>query len=234
MVPLTGENRVIAKYGLIVMRKSPRLGLQKLCKAARVNQATISEDDVGFMLAPRVNAASRMGDPRDAFRLFTTSDESEADELAKKLESVNRSRRSVAGATTRAVHERLEKRALDGLPLPSVIALGDPDWRPGLLGLVASGIAQEYSRPVFLWGREGNDTLKGSCRAGMKSLNLVALMEAAGDTFAEFGGALRPSGGFTVAPDAVFTLEERLCHALSTLPRRRARCRTCRRPAPHS
>ncbi len=61
MVPLTGENRVIAKYGLLVMRKSPRIGLQKLCKNARVNQRYISEDDVGFMLAPRVNAASRMG-----------------------------------------------------------------------------------------------------------------------------------------------------------------------------
>jgi single-stranded-DNA-specific exonuclease len=62
MVPLTGENRVIARYGLLVMCKSPRLGFQALCKAARVNQKYISEDDVGFMIGPRVNAASRMGD----------------------------------------------------------------------------------------------------------------------------------------------------------------------------
>jgi single-stranded-DNA-specific exonuclease len=86
MVPLTGENRVIAKYGLMVMRKSPRMGLQKLLKNARVNQRFITEEDVGFMIAPRVNAASRMGNPRDAFELFTTEDEVRADALAKELE----------------------------------------------------------------------------------------------------------------------------------------------------
>ncbi len=217
MVPLTGENRVIATYGLMVMRKSPRLGLQKLCKNARVNQRFITEDDVGFMIAPRVNAASRMGDPRDAFDLFTTTDEGVADELAKKLESINRSRRATAAAVTKAVHERLEKRRLAGETLPSVIAMGDPDWRPGLLGLVANSIAEEFERPVFLWGREGSDTLKGSCRGGPGKVHIVELMKAAGDTFLEFGGHAA-SGGFSLAVDQTFTLEERLADALTKLP----------------
>jgi single-stranded-DNA-specific exonuclease len=215
MVPLTGENRVIAKYGLMVMRKSPRLGFQKLCKVARVNQRYITEDDVGFMIAPRVNAASRMGEARDAFRLFTTTDEVEADELAKKLEALNRSRRAVAGATTKAVHERLDKRKLEG-ELPSVIVMGDPEWRPGLLGLVANGVAEEYDRPVFLWGREGNETLKGSCRAGGKT-SVNDLMHAAEDAFIEFGGHAA-SGGFSIAPEKIFDLEARLVAALATLP----------------
>lgn len=217
MVPLTGENRVIATYGLFVMRKSPRIGFIKLCKIARVNQAKIEEGDVGFMLAPRINAASRMGDPRDAFLLLSTTDESEADRLAKALESLNRSRRASAGAITRMVHERLLERKMEGKELPSVIAMGDPDWRPGLLGLVANGIAEEYGRPVFLWGREGNDTTKGSCRSGPGNANMVALMQAAGDTFLGFGGH-KASGGFSVAPEAVFDLEERLANALATLP----------------
>jgi single-stranded-DNA-specific exonuclease len=214
MVPLTGENRVLVKYGLVVMRKSPRLGLQKLCKSARVEQRSITEDDIGFMLAPRVNAASRMGDPRDAFTLFTTTDESEADLLAKKLESVNRSRKAAAGAITRAVHEKLEKRTE---PLGSVIALGDPDWRPGLLGLVASGIAEQYERPVFLWGREGSDVLKGSCRGGPGNVHVVDLMQEARSTFAEFGGH-SAAGGFSITTEQVFTLEQALCEALSRLP----------------
>ncbi len=220
MVPLTGENRVIAKYGLMVMRKSPRLGFQKLCKSARVEQRSITEDDVAFMIAPRVNAASRMGDPRDAFTLFTTSDEVEADMLAKKLESVNRSRRAAAGAITRAVHEKLDVLKTEGA-IPSVIALGDPDWRPGLLGLVASGISEEYDRPVFLWGREGSSVLKGSCRGGPGNIHVVELMTEAGDTFSQFGGHAA-AGGFTVAPDAVFTFGERLCEALARLPKREA------------
>lgn len=216
MVPLLGENRVIAKYGLLVMRKSPRVGLQKLCKVARVNQRTLTEDDVGFMIAPRVNAASRMDDARDAFELFTTDDEARADELAKKLESVNRSRRAQGAAVTRAVHERLAARTEQG-ELPPVIALGDPDWRPGLLGLVANSVAEEYQRPVFLWGREGGTTLKGSCRAGRNGVSVVALMEAASDAFAESGGHAA-SGGFTVKDDQVFFLEEKLCDALAQLP----------------
>lgn len=217
MVPLTGENRVLATYGLMVMRKSPRLGLQKLCKAARVDQKKIVEDDVGFMIAPRINAASRMGDPRDAFLLLSTTDESEADELAKKLESLNRSRRAAAGAITRAVHDRLLERKSEGKELSPVIAMGDPDWRPGLLGLVANGIAEEYGRPVFLWGREGNDTVKGSCRSGPGNANVVELMQAAGDTLLGFGGH-KASGGFSVAPHAIFDLEERLSAALASLP----------------
>lgn len=213
MVPLRGENRVIAKYGLLVMRKSPRIGLAKLCRAANVQQRSITEDDVGFMLAPRVNAASRMGDPRDAFKLFTTEDENEADALAKLLEKANRSRRSVAASITRAVHDRLAEREGE---VPAVIAMGDPEWRPGLLGLVANSIAEEYQRPVFLWGREATTAVKGSCRAGRKDVHLVELMTAAGDIFIEFGGHAQ-SGGFSVREDAVFFLEERLSTTLSAL-----------------
>jgi len=204
MVPLTGENRVLATYGLVVMRKSPRLGLQKLCRLMRTNQRTITEDDVGFMIAPRVNAASRMGDAVDAFRLFTTESETEADELAKKLESANRQRKASAGAITRAVHDRLHERS----EMRSVIALGDPEWRPALLGIVANNLADEYERPVFLWGREGNNTIKGSMRSG-GVVHALELMQATEDTFAEFGGHAA-AGGFTVHEHAVFDLEDRL------------------------
>lgn len=207
MVPLIDENRVLATYGLKVMRKSPRLGLQKLCRGMRVEQRAITEDDVGFMIAPRVNAASRMGDARDAFRLFTTTDESEADALSKKMEKANRQRKAEAGAITRAVHTRLKERE----ELRSVIALGDPEWRPALLGLVANTIADEYERPVFLWGREGNLRLKGSVRSG-GATHILELMRATEKTFVEFGGHAK-AGGFTVQDTEIFFLEDRLVEA---------------------
>ncbi len=211
MVPLVDENRVLATYGLKVMRKSPRVGLQKLCRGMRVEQRKITEDDVGFMIAPRVNAASRMGDARDAFRLFTTTDENEADTLAKKIEKANRTRKAEAGAITRAVHVRIKERG----EMRSVIALGDPEWRPALLGLVANTIAEEYERPVFLWGREGNTRLKGSVRSG-GSLHILDLMRTAEKTFVEFGGH-KAAGGFTVADTEVFYLEDRLVEAYEKL-----------------
>ncbi len=207
MVPLVDENRVLATYGLKVMRKSPRIGLQKLCRGMRVDQRAITEDDVGFMIAPRVNAASRMGDARDAFRLFTTTNESEADALSKKMEKANRQRKAEAGAITRAVHARLKERG----EMRSVIALGDPDWRPALLGLVANTIADEYERPVFLWGREGNMRLKGSVRSGGMT-HILELMRGAEKAFVEFGGHAA-TGGFTVQDTEVFFLEDRLVEA---------------------
>lgn len=210
MVSLTGENRVLARYGLLVLRKSPRLGLQKLCRVMRTEQRALTEDDIGFMLAPRVNAASRMGEARDAFRLFTTEDETEADTLAKMLEKANRERKAQAGAITRAAREKLRERG----DIPSVIVLGDPSWRPALLGLVANGIEEEYSRPVFLWGREGDESIKGSVRSG--SVHALNLMRAAEDAFEQFGGHAA-SGGFTVKSDAVFDLEDRLVSALARL-----------------
>ncbi len=207
MVPLLDENRLLATYGLLVMRKSPRIGLQKLCHTIRVDQRKITEDDIGFMIAPRVNAASRMGEARDAFTLFTTTNESEADLLVKKLEKLNRQRKAEAGAITRAVHTRLKERG----KVRSIIALGDPEWRPSLLGLVANTIAEEYERPVFLWGREGNESLKGSFRSG-GFLRVMELIRATENTFAQFGGHAA-AGGFTVLDTEVFFLEDRLVGA---------------------
>jgi len=207
MVPLMGENRVLAAFGLLVLRKSPRLGLQKLCRAVRSEQRFLTEDDIGFLIAPRINAAGRMGDARDAFRLFTTADENEAEELAKNLEKTNRQRKAEVGVITRAVHARLKERG----GLRTVIALGDPDWKPSLLGLVAGGIADEYERPVFLWGREGNGTLKGSVRSG-GGVHALELMRAAEETFVEFGGHAA-AGGFTVKDDVIYFLEDRLVDA---------------------
>lgn len=211
MVPLTGENRVLAAYGLLVMRKSPRLGLQKLCRGMRVDQRAITEDDVGFMIAPRVNAASRMGDARDAFRLFTATDENTTDELTKKLEGANRQRKAEAGAITRAVRSRLRERG----EVRTIIALGNPEWRPALLGLVANTIADEYERPVFLWGREGNLSLKGSVRSG-GTTHILELMRATEKTFEEFGGHAA-AGGFTVRDTEVFFLEDRLVEAYARI-----------------
>ncbi|MBU6214313.1 single-stranded-DNA-specific exonuclease RecJ [Patescibacteria group bacterium] len=211
MVPLLDENRVLAAYGLLVMRKSPRVGLQKLCRGMRVEQRTITEDDVGFMIAPRINAASRIGSARDAFDLFTTSDEGTADLLAKKLEKANRARKAEAGAITRAVHARLTERG----EMRSVIAIGDPEWRPALLGLVANTIADEYERPVFLWGREGNNRLKGSVRSG-GSVHALELMRGAEKVFEDFGGHAA-AGGFTVLDTEIFYLEDHLVAAYDRL-----------------
>jgi single-stranded-DNA-specific exonuclease len=108
------------------------------------------------------------------------------------------------------VHTRLKEREIR-----SVIALGDPEWRPALLGLVANTIADEYERPVFLWGREGNMSLKGSFRSGgfTQSMELIRTTE---NMFAQFGGHAA-AGGFTLLDTEVFFLEDRLVEAHARL-----------------
>lgn len=224
MVPLTGENRVFAYYGLKVLQKSPRAGLMKLLAKLKVNQRHITEDDIGFTIGPRINAASRMGVPMDAFRLLATNDEVEADTLAEHLNKINDERKGTVAALAKEIKKIIRERYLPvrgtqtGEPeTQRVMVIGNPSWRPALLGLAANTCANEYRCPVFLWGRDGDNVIKGSCRSG-ESANLVELMSRApSGTFLQFGGHAY-SGGFSVANDKIHTLEEELNRAYLPAP----------------
>ena len=211
MVPLVEENRILARFGLEVLRKSPRLGLAALFKRMNLNQQNLSEDDVVFMITPRINAASRMGVSEDAFKLLKTTDYLEAEKLAFHLEKINNQRKGVVASIVKDAKAHLANRE----EINDVIVIGNPDWRPGLLGLVANSLVEEYGRPSFVWGKDGNGILKGSCRS-CNGYDLVALMNIAKDSFIEFGGH-SGAGGFSLDLKSVTTLEERLSKALSSL-----------------
>lgn len=134
MVPLVDENRVFARYGLQVLRKSQRPGLQHLLRKAGGSQRHLAEDDIGFTIAPRINAASRMDDPEDAFHMLRTKDEGEAGAYVMRLEKLNNERKGVVGSMVKEVKHRIESLA----ELPTVIVMGNPEWRPSLVGLVAN------------------------------------------------------------------------------------------------
>ena len=207
MVPLQGENRVFAYWGLAVLRKSPRPGLQKLLAKAKINQHFLTEDDIGFTIAPRINAASRMGVPMDAFRLLSTTNEAEAGALAEHLNEINDQRKGTVAAMVKEMKKILHER--HGDEKLSVVVIGNPKWKPSLLGLAANTLAEEYGCPAFVWGREGGTVLKGSCRSDGKT-NLVAVMRALPDgIFLECGGHAL-SGGFSISIDGLSRLEEEL------------------------
>lgn len=211
MVPLLGENRILSRFGLEVLRKSPRPGLAALFKRMNMNQRNLSEDDVVFMITPRINAASRMGVSEDAFKLLITSDLREAEELALHLETINNKRKGVVASLVKEAKAHLSEREV----IREVIVVGNPDWRPSLLGLVANSLVEEYSRPAFVWGRDGNGILKGSCRS-CNGFDLTLLMNATKDSFIEAGG--HPgAGGFSVSLESLVTLEEKLSEALGSL-----------------
>lgn len=204
MVPLRNENRVLAYYGLKVLRKSPRPGLMKLLRKLRVDQRYLTEEDVGFTIAPRVNAASRMGIPMDAFRLLSTTDETEADALSDHLNEMNETRKGVVAAMIKEA-----KKKISSHELRDVIVVGNPAWKPGVLGLAANRLMEDYERPVFVWGREGGTHIKGSCRSD-GSVNVVELMVSVREgIFLDVGGH-ELSGGFSVSHEHIHFLEEEI------------------------
>lgn len=214
MVPLTGENRVFAYYGLKVLRRSPRMGLGQLLQELRINRSELTEDDIGFMVTPRINAASRMGVPMDAFRLFATENATEAGALAKHLNHINNERKGKVASLVKEVRKIVAEQHTSPSTrsghneLPRIIVAGSPLWRPALLGLVANTLVGDYQKPVFVWGREGGTNLKGSCRSD-GSVDLSLLMQEARSVFSDFGGH-KEAGGFSVVLEKVHLLESEL------------------------
>lgn len=211
MVPLTDENRILAHYGLVVLKKSRRPGLQQLLRAQKASQRHLTEDDIGFTIGPRINAASRMDTPEDAFLLLSTTDEGEAGERVRHLEKLNLERKAAVAQMTKELHARLVEKT----DLPPVLVFGNPNWRPSLVGLAANKLSEEHSRPAFLWGRDGNGVLKGSARSG-GGVSVVTLMNEAAPLFLEFGGH-HMSGGFSVRDEAIHELSNALEEAFVKL-----------------
>lgn len=212
LVPLIGENRVLAHFGLRVLRKSPRRGVRALCNRTRLRQSELTEDDIAFSFAPRINAASRMDEPEAAFRLLTTQDADEAEKCATHLESLNTKRRGVVSAIVREARSRIKTRFNGD---ERVIVLGDTAWKPSLMGLVANSIMEDRGGIVCMWGRDANGRLKGSCRSD-GSVSVVELFSRASASLEEYGGH-HASGGFSVSHESVHTLHESLVRAMEEL-----------------
>ncbi|MEN9649207.1 MAG: single-stranded-DNA-specific exonuclease, single-stranded-DNA-specific exonuclease [Candidatus Parcubacteria bacterium] len=213
MVPLHGENRVLAYFGLKVLRKSPRLGLVKLLKSLDIKQQHLVEDDIGFLITPRINAASRMANPMDAFNMLTAATDEEAERTVTFLNTLNVERKSAVAVMMKEIKKKVEGRDLTS---KSVFVLGNPNWKPSLLGLVATSLVREYDRPVFLWGRSEDGTLKGSTRSDGR-VDIVQLMRAVPrEIFIDFGGHVM-SGGFSLTDDHVHRFEDELCTAHDSL-----------------
>ena len=147
VMPLLGENRVLVAYGLQRLRSSPRIGLRKLIEVARLNQAQLTTRDIGFMIAPRLNAAGRMEDASLALELLMTTDEPRAHALAQELERHNRKRQALQQAILDEAQAQIEEHGLLQHRALFVHSLG---WHHGVIGLVASKLVSSYYRPTFV------------------------------------------------------------------------------------
>ncbi len=199
VVPLVDENRALAIAGLRRLATTTRPGLRALMRAAHVDPAAVDEGAVGFRLAPRINAAGRLGRPTAALELLLTDDEGEATRLASELEELNRERQLVEERILREASAAIEAWPEARKRRHGYVVAGE-SWHEGVIGIVASRLAERYHRPVVLIaGAEGD--WKGSGRS-IPAFDLHAGLAACSGLLERFGGH-RAAAGLSIRPDAV-------------------------------
>ena len=195
IVPITGENRVLAYYGLRIINNSPRLGLQRLIERA-VNKDTLSIGDLVFYLGPRINAAGRMDDAKGAVRMLLSEDFDRADEWAQKLHVHNQERKLVDEKIKADLQEIVEDNP--HLRERKTLVFYREDWHKGVIGIAASRAVELYYRPTIVLTRSG-DVLAGSARS-VSGFDVHAALEACKDHLIQFGGHTY-AAGMTLHPD---------------------------------
>lgn len=206
VVPLVGENRILVKHGLRLLADSPWPGVRALLAASGVDPAQLRAGQVGFVVAPRLNAAGRMGDARTGLALLLTDDPAEAARIAAELEEHNRRRQAVDQAILDQALRQVEQRYADPALHRAVVIDGE-GWHPGVIGIVASRIVERYGRPVFLIATE-NGVGKGSGRS-IERFDLHGALAECADLLDRWGGH-HMAAGLTIRRDRVEAFRERL------------------------
>ena len=203
VMQMTGENRTIVSRGLATLDRSDFIGLHALLKEAGLAGREISSVQIGFVLAPRINAAGRMGQIDLAVELFLTDDPDKAAEAARGLCELNRQRQ--------AVESEIYRQAVSMLPMgkpPEAIVLADGSWHQGVVGIVASRIAEEYACPTFLICLDGEHGKASSRSHG--GFNLFASLSALSPLLESYGGH-ELAAGFTISRANIPEFRRQIC-----------------------
>ena len=204
VVPLVGENRILVKAGLSKMQVQPNRGIEALIDVAGLKDRKITVGHIGFTLAPRLNAAGRVAHATRAVELLTTPSQEEAYEIAEELQETNLERQ----ALERDIHEMARQDVLkQGSDADYVVVVGGQDWHPGVIGIVASRLVEEFYKPTLVISiKDGIG--KGSCRS-IDNCNMYEALQSAEDLLIQFGGH-QAAAGFSIKEDKIPALRDRL------------------------
>jgi len=207
VVPLVGENRVIAKLGLDMLSQGPhKVGLRALLEVAGLTGKTIDSGHVAFMLAPRVNAAGRMASPEIAARLLLAADETmaaEAQDLARQLDGENVRRQEEEAGILSSARKVVETDPAVGAR--SILVVAGDGWHRGVIGIVASKLVDSFHRPVIVLSVDGEHA-HGSCRS-IRGFDMLAALEHCAAHLIRFGGH-KQAAGLTMAASSVTAFRE--------------------------
>jgi single-stranded-DNA-specific exonuclease len=183
-VPLTGENRVFAKLGLEALRSAVNPGLKALLETAQVSGRPLTSSEVGFRVAPRINAAGRMDIAADVIELFSTKDAARAREIAAKLDQLNSERQEEERRILDAIAGRFQEDPT--LPNSFCIVVDGEGWHRGVIGITATRVVERYGRPTLVVSRDGEEA-HGSGRS-IRPFHLLNALESCSHLFTRFGG----------------------------------------------
>ncbi|KAA3642307.1 MAG: single-stranded-DNA-specific exonuclease RecJ [Chloroflexi bacterium] len=203
MVPLTGENRAMVRHGLQRMRQPRRQGLQALMGIAGVEPKSVTAMHIGFMLGPRLNAAGRLDTALDALELLLSDDVFVAGSLAQKLDNYNRERQKI----TRDMQSIAEEISGAEDPDKFLLFAAHKDFNPGVVGLTASRLVEQYYRPAIV-AEQGEEFTRASCRS-INEFNITEALQECADLLDHFGGHAA-AAGFTAKNENATALIERL------------------------
>ncbi len=212
-VPLTGENRVFAKLGLEALRSAVNPGLKALLETAQVSGRALTSGEVGFRVAPRINAAGRMDIAADVIELFSTKDAARAREIAAKLDQLNSERQEEERRILDAIAARFEEDPT--LPASFCIVVDGEGWHRGVIGITATRVVERYGRPTLVVSREGEEA-HGSGRS-IRPFHLLNALESCAHLFTRFGGHSH-AVGFSLPSARVRELRAHLDNLCPLLP----------------
>lgn len=191
VVDLRGENRVLANYGLKALNQTKLIGIQALIRSAELDARSIDSYDIAFRLAPMLNAAGRMGHARLAVELLTSESEMRCYQIAEYLKDQNNRRRQCQRKIFKQVREMITTAGLNH-PDRKTIVLADDSWHTGVVGIVASRVVDDFSRPTILINT-AEDIAQGSARS-VEGFNIHAALSACSEHLASFGGHAMAAG----------------------------------------
>lgn len=210
VIPLTSENRVLVKFGMITLQKTRRLGLRALYEVASLPVERMGTYAVNFIIAPRINAPGRMNHANQSFYLLTTQDKDEAWKLAATLDRINRERQQLLD---RVMKEARVMVAKEKLHEKKVILIAGEKWPHGVVGLVAGKLAEEFARPVIVF-EKGKIRSRGSARS-IDSFHIVEALDHVSDVLLKHGGHAK-AAGLTLETKHLETLYDRLLELAET------------------
>lgn len=203
VAPLRGENRILVRFGLKLLAETRNVGLRALMEAAGLEGKALTAGRVGFILAPRLNAAGRVGHAMRGVDLLLCNDQGEANRIARELEEQNRARQELDRATLDAARTMADRLDLDET---WGVVLGAEGWHPGVIGIVASRLVEDLARPVFMVAFE-NGVGKGSGRS-ISAFDLHGALTACKELLVRYGGH-RAAAGITINADRMGAFAER-------------------------